>query len=101
MEIQEIRKQIDSYDNAMLEIIAKRFDLIKKELVPFKIKNNLGVRDRKREEELVKDKVEKFKKLGYGDPIFIKKLFTAIMDKSSDIQEKEMKVKRKEGENGN
>ena len=87
MDLKKIREETDILDKELIEIISKRFKLSKK-AAEFKIKNHLPVEDKKREEEIIKDRYNKLKSNGFDDLDFTSSLFNLIMKKSKDIQNK-------------
>ncbi len=87
MDIGEIRSKIDNIDNSILNLLVDRFNLIGKDLVEYKVKNGINVRDRKREEEIIQKKINEFREKGYGNDEFIRSFFQLIFDESSSIQE--------------
>lgn len=80
-EINGFRKEFDKIDLEILEIIKKRLILSRK-IGEFKKKNCLKIRDRKREKELIEDRLEK----SSLDSGFIKKLFKLILKESRRVQ---------------
>ncbi len=95
MNIKKVRKEIDKLDNQLISTLKKRFELSKK-VAEYKYKNSIKIFDRVRENEIVKDRIEKFKKSGFDDRRFVKKMFRMIMKKSRKIQKQRVKdIKRK------
>jgi chorismate mutase len=80
-DLSKFRKEIDKLDKELIEIIKQRLIICKK-LGDFKMKNGLRVRDRKREKQIIADKIEK----SSLDSRFIKKLFKLIMKESRRLQ---------------
>lgn len=70
------RKQIDIQDEKMLEILAKRFEIIKK-IGKLKKENNLPVLDKKRWQKVLMTNLDKAKKLDLPED-FVKKLLSLI-----------------------
>ncbi len=70
------RKQIDIQDEKMLEILAKRFEIIKK-IGKLKKENNLPVLDKKRWQKVLMSNLDKAKKLDLPED-FVKKLLSLI-----------------------
>lgn len=85
MNLEEIRKKIDSIDESILKLLAERLNL-SRDIGWYKKENNLQIRDEKRESELVKDRYEKFRELGFDDEKFVKELFNLMMEKSRQVQ---------------
>ncbi len=56
-EIKLLRKQLDTLDNSLLTILEKRFQLCKK-IGDNKKKNNLKIKDSKREKEILNHKIK-------------------------------------------
>jgi chorismate mutase len=80
-ELNNLRNKVDKLDHELLGIIKKRL-LVSKYIGDYKKKNNFKIRDRKREKEILQDKLEK----SSLDGKFIKKLFKLILNESRRIQ---------------
>ena len=80
-ELNVLRKKVDELDHELLDIIKRRLIVIK-EIGEFKKKNGLGIRDKKRENEILQDKIEK----SSLSREFVKKLFKLILNESRRIQ---------------
>ncbi len=78
------RKQIDVQDEKMLEILAKRFEIIKK-IGKIKKENNLPVLDKKRWQKVLMSNLDKAKKLDLPED-FVKKLLSLIHQYSSRLE---------------
>lgn len=85
MELKGARKKIDKIDSEIVSLLIKRFN-IAEEIAEYKKQNNLPIRNKQREEEIIRNAIEKFKE--FKDDKFIRKLFTLIINKSISIQEK-------------
>ncbi len=85
MDLENTRKEINQMDQKILELIVKRLGLAKK-IGEYKRENNLMIRDKEREAEIIKDRSEKFRQLGFDDEEFVKRLFELIMKKSREVQ---------------
>jgi len=85
MSLERLRKKIDMLDTGLLRVLAQRLE-ISKEIAEFKKKQDLPVQDRKRELELVKDRIKKSKEFGLDDEEFVRELFELIMKKSREMQ---------------
>ncbi len=85
MALHQSRRKIDELDGQLLELLAQRFQICK-EIAEYKLKNNLPTQDHTREEEILQDRIRKFKKLGYADEKFVAELFEMIMKKSREVQ---------------
>ena len=86
MVLSSLRKKIDHVDLQLLELLAQRLN-ISREIAEYKRQNNLPIQDRKRELEVITERIEKFKQLGFDDEIFVTKLFELIMRKSREVQQ--------------
>ena len=86
MVLSSLRKKIDEADLQLLELLAQRLK-ISREIAEYKRQNNLPIQDRKRELEVITERIEKFKQLGFDDEIFVTKLFELIMRKSREVQQ--------------
>ncbi len=84
--LEELRKEIDSLDHELLDILAKRMSAVK-EVGDIKNSNGLPVLDEKRRQEVLETIGEKAKSLHLSEG-FIKKLFEAIHDHAVEIQKK-------------
>ena len=51
--LEELRKEINSCDEEMIKLFKKRMDAVR-EVILYKIENNLDILDLKREEEIIK-----------------------------------------------
>ena len=85
MNLEKTRKKIDLLDHQLVKLIAARSEL-GLELGNYKKENNLPIQDRKRELEIIADRIAKFKELGIDDEKFVKELFELIMKKSREMQ---------------
>lgn len=71
--IERYRKKIDKIDREIIALLEKRF-LITKEIIKYKREKEIKVRDKVREEEIIK-KLSKGKKL---DKSLVKKIYKLI-----------------------
>lgn len=79
--IEDWRKEIDALDNEIMKLFVKRFELTKK-IRRHKKVNKLPVMDRKREEQVVQEKIG-----SSGLPRkFIKDFYKLIFEESRRIQ---------------
>lgn len=85
MVLPESRSEIDQLDHQLLELLAERLKICRK-ISDYKRKNNLPIQDRKRELEVIKDRIKKLKGLGVDDEKFVTELFELIMKKSREVQ---------------
>ncbi len=83
--IETARKKIDEIDNKLLQLLAERLEICK-ELGEYKKRHNLPIKNKEREEELLKGRTQEFKELGFDDEIFVRELFGLIMKKSREVQ---------------
>ncbi|MFA6382931.1 MAG: chorismate mutase [Parcubacteria group bacterium] len=72
------RDEIDSLDKKLLDILSKRFSVTKK-VGQYKAKNNLPIKDLKREKEMFVRRVALAKKYSLEKEM-ISKIFRAIID---------------------
>lgn len=79
-ELDSIREQITQTDSDLLSLIAKRQKLTAK-VAETKVKNNISVRDKVREEQLLLRLIKQGQSYGL-DPHFITKLFQVIIEDS-------------------
>ncbi len=87
-EIELLREQIDSVDNQMLELLAKRMDIIEK-IGNYKKKNDIAVFQLRRWEKIISSRKKFGKDLGL-DKEFIKKILQLIHKESIMRQNKLM-----------
>lgn len=80
-EIIKIRKKIDELDHELIGTLKKRL-VLSKELGSLKRKKGIKIRDRKREKEIIQDRLKK----SSLDSGFIKKLFKLILKESRRVQ---------------
>ena len=85
MSLQEYRKKIDALDEQLLELVVKRLKICQ-EIAKYKQENKLPIQNKKREQELIKNRIEKLKELGFDDQEFVQELFELIMKKSREVQ---------------
>lgn len=81
-ELDRLRKEVDELDRKLIEIIKERL-IISREIGNCKKKNGLKIRDRKREKEIIEDRLEK----SSLDACFVKKLFKLIINESRRVQD--------------
>ena len=87
-EIEMLREQIDSVDNQMLELLAKRMDIIEK-IGDYKMKNDIAVFQLRRWEQIISTRKDFGEGLGL-DKEFISKLLQLIHKESIMRQNKLM-----------
>lgn len=76
------RRKIDKIDHKLMKLLEKRLDSARK-IGEYKKKNGMKIIDKKREKEILKDRV-KNSKLSKD---FTKKLFSVIIRESRRVQE--------------
>jgi chorismate mutase len=84
MFLENFRKQIDSIDDQILELLVKRIQ-ISKQVGEYKKQEGLQIRDFEREDQLVKSIEERADKLGM-DQSYINALFKLILENSRGNQ---------------
>ena len=89
-DIAQIRKSIDKLDSQIIQALAKRMKLMDK-VADYKKKNNLPVTQPQRERELVSNCIRRFKKQGFDDEAFVRKVYKLIINKGKQIQRKRIK----------
>lgn len=77
----ELRQEINKIDAKLLELLEKRFS-ISSEIGRYKLVNGLAVEDKKREEEIIANRISSSEL----DEEFIKNLFELIFAESKKIQ---------------
>jgi len=80
-ELKKLRTQIDSVDEQIIVAIVKRLEYVKI-IQDYKRKNNLSRIDKKREKEILSNRIESFKRRGMKDKKFAKEIFRKIIGKS-------------------
>lgn len=83
-DLQQLREQIDSVDNKLLELIASRLTLVKK---VGEIKKSLGrqVRDPQREEDMLEKLGNKGESFGLAKSV-VKKIWQTFFEVSYDVE---------------
>jgi chorismate mutase len=79
-----LRDKINDFDNSIIETMASRMEVVKK-VGEFKKEHNLPLCDRKRQEEVLKMRVEQGKNGGL-DEKFVKDLYNLIFNEAIRIQ---------------
>ena len=82
----KLRKEIDELDQEILQIIAKRVEVVKK-IGKLKTSNNIPFVDEKRRLELMELITRKAEEFGLSKE-FIKKLYSTIHDHAVEIQKR-------------
>ena len=94
MNLKECRHKIDNIDKELFELLSQRFKIVKN-VVDYKIENNLEIYQKNREEEVFL-KVESLCKNNNLNVEFGVELITLIMDESKKLQKKMLKLSHKE-----
>lgn len=84
MNLKECRNEIDNIDSQLFELLSERFEIVKN-VVEYKIENNLEIYQKNREEEIFL-KVEKLCKNNNVNIEFGVELITLIMNESKRLQ---------------
>lgn len=84
-ELETLRQQIDALDGEIITNVAKRMQLAKK-VGEYKIKHNLAVYDKDREDYLEKYYIQLSKEHAIPDSL-IRKVFAVIISASRELQE--------------
>jgi chorismate mutase len=77
--LKKLRKEIDKIDRALLKILAKRFKITRK-IGFYKKANKLKIQDKKREKEILKERIHLSRKLNL-DQNLVEKIFKQIFKK--------------------
>lgn len=86
-QINNLRNKVDVIDNEIMQLLKKRL-LLSLEFSKYKKKNGIKIRDKKRETEMIEDRLKKTSL----DPYFIKKLFKLILKESRRLQKINFKL---------
>jgi|TARA_B100002003_G_C13916239_1_gene445685 chorismate mutase len=81
-----VRSKIDKLDVKLVRILNKRFKLSNK-LIQYKIKNNIAVKDQKRENQILNKNKKLAKKLKLN-PSFVEDIFNKVLKESKNQKEK-------------
>ena len=83
-ELTDIRKELDGIDGRLLSLLIDRQELVE-QVIAYKNKHGLPIRDLAREEEILNNKINLAQdKL---DPDFVKDIFRRIIEESCRLQE--------------
>jgi len=93
MTLKMLRRKIDALDKGICEALAQRMRLMPL-VAREKRKKKLPIKDVKRENEAIKERVWWSSKRGLKDSRFVTRLFTHIMAKSRKEQAKSLTRKR-------
>lgn len=80
----DIRKDIDDIDFQILELIAKRFEIIRK-VADYKKENNIPMMQNKRVEQVIERCIELGAKMNL-DTRFINKIYIDIIDEACRVE---------------
>ncbi|MBD3203164.1 hypothetical protein GF327_02640 [Candidatus Woesearchaeota archaeon] len=84
--LNKLRKDINKIDSKIIKLFSDRFFAAKK-IARYKQTNNIPVKDKKREEQLINEIKKKAKKLDI-DTNFSEKIFRELIEESCRIQKK-------------
>ncbi|MFW6296930.1 MAG: bifunctional chorismate mutase/prephenate dehydrogenase [Desulfosalsimonas sp.] len=90
-ELEELRKKIDTADENIVSLLARRMELVNR-IVDIKKKHHLPVYHPAREEDLISARRRQGKKAGL-DPDFIEELYRAVLSRSRVEQTGQMRQK--------
>lgn len=82
-ELESLRNVIDVIDQKVFMLLAKRFEIVEK-VGKLKQKESVAVQDRKREVEMIKDKIKKLKL----DPKLVEDIYKTLFNHAYAIQKK-------------
>lgn len=89
MDLKECRNKIDIIDKELFELLSQRFEIVK-DVVEYKLENNLEIYQKNREEEVI-SKAENLCKNNNLNIEFGVELITLIMDESKRLQKEMLK----------
>lgn len=79
-DIKGLREEIDKTDKKILELLSRRFSLVKM-VGEYKKKNNLPILDLKREEEILQKKTTEGEKVGLSKS-FVRKIWQLFFEEA-------------------
>ena len=85
-ELNDHRKEIDTIDEQMLQLLEKRLTIVKK-IAGLKARENLPIRDKNREGLILDNIAVKAEKLGL-DPELAKRFFRNVIELSVEVEQK-------------
>lgn len=85
-EPEELRQQIDRIDQQLVQLLMERMSCSRK-IGIYKKKNRRVIYDPLREEEIIQEKIKLFQEKRFNDPLFVRKLFLLLFEKSREMQE--------------
>lgn len=80
------RSEIDTLDEQMLELLEKRLGIVRK-IADLKTRENLPIRDTKRETVILDNIAVKAEKIGL-DPELAKRFFKSVIELSVEVEQK-------------
>lgn len=83
-DLNKYRKEIDKIDDKLLKLFSQRMEVVKK-VGEYKKKNNLKVKDLKREKLIIENKTNQAKNLNLSEN-FIKKIWKAFFQEAYEIE---------------
>jgi chorismate mutase/prephenate dehydratase len=89
--ILKIRKKIDKIDNKIIKLTSKRMKLAQP-VADYKFRNGLNLTNKSREKEIIKSRIDAYKKIGFNSPKFIDSLFKLMFNESKRIQQNHIKM---------
>ena len=90
LSLKNLREKLDKIDKKLLKVLTERFEITQKVGI-YKKKKNLPVLDRKREQEIFRQRKLQAKKINL-DPLLIEKIFKLIIKK---VKENHKNIKHK------
>lgn len=88
-QLENFRGQIDRVDEEIMVLLKRRHQIVKK-VAKYKLENNLEIFQKKREDELIKNKLEKAKLMNI-DKKLVENIFKNILEDSKNVQEEVIK----------
>lgn len=79
--LDELREQIDNIDKELFLLLKKRFEVVKK-VGDYKKANNIAIHDLKREEDVIRQKVEA---IGM-DKEFVENVYRVLFEQAYSLQ---------------
>lgn len=83
--LEKARTEIEEIDAKILELLAERLKICT-QLGKYKKQHHLPIQNREREKEILRERTQKFKELGFDDEKFVQELFELIMKKAREVQ---------------
>lgn len=78
--LEDVRKNIDRIDSTIIDLLAERFEIVHN-VGEYKKKNSIPMMQKTRVEQVLERCCEKGERCGF-DRVFIKKIFTFIIDEA-------------------